>query len=390
MCPILCYRINFLKMKKSILLIWHLFFFMTFFSSFAFGLNDVTTLPIGAKAPDFNLPGIDGKNYTLASFKDAKVLVIAFICNHCPTSQAYEERLIKLTSDYADKSVKLVAINPNNPGSLRYDELGWSDVGDSFEDMKVRASGKNFNFPYLYDGETETASRQYGPQSTPHLFIFDKDRILRYNGRVDDMENPHKTPHSQDARNAIDALLNNKEVPVAVTKVFGCSIKWLEKNDWMEKAAVQWAKEPVTLDTINVSGVANLVKNNSDNLRLINVWATWCGPCTAEFSDFITLSRIYKQRDFEFISISADDIEHKDKALKFLKNKQSSGTNYLFAEDDKYKLIGTIDPQWQGALPYTLLVEPGGKIIYAKQGAIDPEELRKIIFNDPLIGRLYK
>ena len=204
------------------------------------------------------------------------------------------------------------------------------------------------------------------------------------------MENPQKTPHSSDAKNAIDALLNNTEVLVAVTKVFGCSVKWLEKNDWMDKAAIQWAKQPVTLDTISVSGVADLVKNNSNKLRLINVWATWCGPCTAEFPDFITLSRIYKERDFEFISISADDSEKKDKALKFLKNNQSSGTNYLFTEDDKYKLIEAIDPQWQGALPYTLLVEPGGKIVYSKQGAIDAEEFRKIIFNDSFIGRLYK
>ena len=377
-------------MKKSCLFFSYLFLYILCFPSFAFSRNDPGTLAIGSKAPDFNLPGIDGKNYTLESFKDAKILVIAFICNHCPTSQAYEERLIKLGSDYAEKGVKLVAINPNNPASLRYDELGWSDVGDSFEDMKVRAREKNFNFPYLYDGETEVTSRRYGPVSTPHIFIFDKDRILRYNGRVDDMENPRKTPHSSDAINAIDALLDNKEVPVAVTKVFGCSIKWLEKNDWKDKAAFQWAKEPVTLDTINVAGVTGLVKNNSDKLRLINVWATWCGPCTAEFSDFITLGRIYEQRDFEFISISADEAENKDRALKFLRSNQSSGANYLFTGDDKYKLIEAIDSVWQGALPYTLLVEPGGKIVYARQGAIDAEELRKIIFNDPFIGRLYK
>lgn len=360
------------------------------FSPRVFAANDIETLPIGSKAPDFNLPGIDGKNYSLESFKGAKVLVIAFICNHCPTSQAYEERLIKIASDYADKGVKLVAINPNNPASLRYDELGWSDVGDSFEDMKIRAKEKNFNFPYLYDGETEATSKLYGPESTPHIFIFDADRILRYTGRVDDMENPHKTPHSSDARNAIDALLDHKEVPVAVTKVFGCSIKWLDKKDWMDKAAVQWAKDPVTLDTIDVAGIANLLKNNTDKLVLINVWATWCGPCTVEFSDFVTLSRIYKERDFEFISISADDSENRARVLKFLKKEQSSGRNYVFTGDDKYKLIDVIDPAWQGALPFTLLVEPGGKIVYAKQEVIDVEELRKLIFNDPFIGRLYK
>jgi len=240
-------------------------------SSPAFGITDPVTLPIGSKAPDFDLPGTDGKNYTLKSFEQAKVLVIAFICNHCPTSQAYEERLIKLTGDYASQGMKLVAINSNNPGSLRYDELGWSDVGDSFDDMKIRAREKKFNFPYLYDGEQQTVATQYGPVATPHLFIFDRRRILRYTGRVDDMENPHKTPHSQDARAAIEALLNNKEVPVAVTKVFGCSIKWLEKKDWMEKAAIKWAQEPVTLDTIGSSGLMKVLQNNSDKLRLINV-----------------------------------------------------------------------------------------------------------------------
>jgi len=356
----------------------------------AFAFTDPVTLPIGSKAPDFDLPGIDGKNYRLKSFEDAKVLVIAFICNHCPTSQAYEERLIKLTGDYASQGVKLVAINSNNPGSLRYDELGWSDVGDSFDDMKIRAGEKHFNFPYLYDGEQQIVARQYGPVATPHLFIFDKNRILRYTGRVDDMENPHKTPHAQDARGAIEALLNNKAVPVAVTKVFGCSIKWLEKKDWMEKAAIKWAQEPVTLDTIGPSSLVKVLQNSSDKLRLINVWATWCGPCTVEFPDLITLARIYTQRDFEFISISADDEERKNKALAFLKNQQSSGTNYLFTGSSKYDLIDAIDPHWQGALPYTLLVEPGGKIVYAHEGPIERETLRKIIFNDPFIGRLYK
>src|ERR1700761_6459737 len=104
------------------------------------------TLPIGESAPDFSLPGIDGKTYTLASFKDAKVLAVVFMCNHCPTSQAYERRVIQLTNDYAPKGVAIVAINPNNPASLRLDELGYSDLGDSYEEMKIRAKNEHFNF----------------------------------------------------------------------------------------------------------------------------------------------------------------------------------------------------------------------------------------------------
>jgi peroxiredoxin len=363
------------------------------FSSFN-ALNRVydehPTLAIGSVAPDFNLPGTDGKNYTLASFKNARLLVIVFTCNHCPTAQAYEDRLIHLTSDYKNKGVSVVAIMPNDPTSITLSELDYTDMGDSYEEMKLRAARKQFNFPYLYDGKTEEASRKYGPIATPHVFIFDKDRKLRYSGRIDDVEKPSKTPNTNDTRNAIDALLNNKEVAVATTKVFGCSIKWAEKSDWISKAKAGWAKEPVKIDTITDEGIRELVKNKSGKLRLINVWATWCGPCVTEFPEFITMNRMYRHRDFEFISISADDPAKKEKVLQFLQEQQSSATNYIFNIDDKYKLIEAIDPKWQGALPYTLLVEPGGKIIYSKQGAIDPADLKTMIIDNPLIGRYYR
>jgi peroxiredoxin len=353
-------------------------------------INDHPTLAIGESAPDFSLPATDGQTYSLNSFKDAKVLVVVFMCNHCPTSQAYEKRIIRLTSDYAARGVRFVAISPNAPQALRIDELGYSDVGDSFDEMKTRAGDVGYNFPYLYDGDTETASKQYGPVSTPHVFIFDQDRKLRYNGRIDDTENPNKTPHSNDARNAIDAILDNQPVPVAVTKTFGCSIKWLEKSNWTQKAAITWASEPVTLDTIGITGIAALIHNNTKKLRLINLWATWCVPCVEEFPELVTLNRMYRDRGFELVSISTDDSSTRPKALKFLEKQQSSSPNYIYTGDDKYKLMEAIDPRWQGALPYSLLVEPDGKIVYAHQGAIDPEELRKIIFDDPYMGRIFK
>ncbi|MES2274860.1 MAG: redoxin domain-containing protein [Bacteroidota bacterium] len=375
-------------MKRADIKIKALIILLLLLSGFA--RADHPTLAIGAAAPDFNLRGIDGKIYSLKSFKDARVLAIVFMCNHCPTSQAYEDRMIKLTKDYAAKGLRVVAINPNNPNSLRLDELGYSDVGDSFADMKVRAADRKFNFPYLYDGETEATSIKYGPVATPHIFIFDQARKLRYNGRIDDMENPAKVPHSLDARNAIDALLDNKEVPVAVTKTFGCTIKWAEKSNWTEKAAIDWAKEPVKLDSINVAGITELLKNKTDKLRLINVWATWCGPCVAEFADLVTINHMYRDRGLEFVSITTDDMVNKGKALSFLQRKQASGLNYIYSGDDKYKMIEAIDPKWAGALPYTILVEPNGKIVYAHEGPIDAGQLKKIIFDDPMMGRIYK
>jgi thiol-disulfide isomerase/thioredoxin len=347
------------------------------------------TLEIGATAPDFKLKGIDGKIYSLASFKNAKILVIVFTCNHCPTAQAYEDRIIALTKDYSNKSVDVVAVNPNDPKAIRLDELGYTDMSDTYDEMKLRAQEKHFNFPYLYDGETQAMAKAYGPVATPHVFIFDKNRKLRYQGRIDNMEKPTKTPTSFDARKAIDDLLNNRDVAVQTTKVFGCSVKWAEKSDWTDKAIQEWAKEPVTIEMIDEEGIKDLLKNNSDKLRLINMWATWCGPCVTEFPSFVEINRMYRGRDFEFISISADDPANKEKALKFLQKQQASNKNYIYNNDDKYKMIEAVNPDWEGALPYTILVEPGGKIVYVSKGAINPAELKKMIVDNKFIGRYY-
>jgi peroxiredoxin len=376
-------------MKLSYFPIFLSLFIAGLISSFTFTSGDHPTLAIGAKAPDFSLPGTDGKTYTLNSFKNASILVVVFTCNHCPTAQAYEDRIIQLTKDYSSKGVAVVAIMPNDPNAIRLDELGYTDMSDSFDEMKRRAKEKNFNFPYLYDGATQATTKAYGPAATPHVFIFDKSRKLCFSGRIDDTEKPGKTPNTQDTRNALNNLLNNKQPDAGTTKVFGCSVKWAEKEDWQQKAKDEWAKEPVKIDTIGVSGIKALISNKSDKLRLINVWATWCGPCTTEFPEFITMNRMYRKRDFELVTISADDPAKMNKALKFLQQSQASATNYIFNTDDKYKLIEAIDPKWQGALPYTILVEPNGKIVYAKEGIIDPPALKKLIVDNSYIGRYY-
>jgi peroxiredoxin len=347
------------------------------------------TLKTGAAAPDFNLLGTDGKRYTLKSFTNAPVLAIIFTCNHCPTAQAYEERIKKLTSDFKAQKVAVVAISSNDPKAIRLDELGYTDLSDTYEEMKIRAKDMNYNFPYLFDGADQKIANAYGPVATPHIFIFDKDRKLQYNGRIDDVEKPSGTPKNIDARNAIEALLAGKPVPAPTTKTFGCSMKWISKEHGVQDEQAGWAKEAVSLETIDEAGIKELIQNKSDKLRLINVWATWCGPCVTEFPDFMTMHHMYRGRDFEFISISADSPDKKDKALKFLQGKHASNKNYIFNVDDKYKLIEAVDPKWQGALPYTLLVEPGGKIVYAAQGPINPHKMKKIIVENKYVGRYY-
>jgi thiol-disulfide isomerase/thioredoxin len=347
----------------------------------------IPTLAIGAKAPDFDLPGVDGKRYSLASFAKAKVLVLVFTANHCPTAQAYEERIEKLHADFSSRGVQIVLVSPNDPLALRLDEQGYSDLGDTLEDMKIRAKDRGWTFPYLYDGETEAMSRKYGPVATPHVFVFDAERKLRFVGRVDDGENPAKAT-THDARNAIEAVLAGKPVPVETTKVFGCSVKWSDKRAWVKEGYEKWAQEPVTLETIDEAGVKALAKNEGGKkLRMINVWATWCGPCVIEFPDLVSIHRIYRGRDFEVVTVNADDPGKREKALEFLKTQQASTRNYAFDKGDPYALIEAVDPKWQGALPHTIVVAPGGEVIYRSEAAFDTLKLRKAIVG--WLGRYY-
>ncbi|MCB0584637.1 MAG: redoxin, partial [Phaeodactylibacter sp.] len=137
----------------------------------------------------------------------------------------------------------------------------------------------NFNFPYLYDGDTEEASLKYGPVATPHVFLFDEGRKLAYTGRIDGSEKPG-TANAEDLRGAIDAVLAGQPVETPVTKTFGCSTKWGWKVAYKEKVNKEWAEKPVSLAKLDEEGVKTLLKNeDSGKLRLVNIWATWCGPC---------------------------------------------------------------------------------------------------------------
>jgi len=338
------------------------------------------TLALGSAAPDFCLPAIDGRTNTLSDFAGAKILMVIFTCNHCPTAQYYEERIKELARDYKSKGAAVVAIMPNDPKSVRLDELGWTDLSDSFEEMKIRARDRQFNFPYLYDGDTEQTARAYGPVATPHAFVFDQARKLRYVGAIDDSERVEHV-QKQYVRDAIEALLAGQEPPVTKTKVVGCSVKWAGKADSVKAYLEKLAAEPVSLRPADADALKELRRNASGKFRLVNFWATWCAPCVAEFDQFVTINRMYRHRDFELVTVSQNRPDEEKMVLEFLKKKQASCTNFIFASAAREKLIDAFDPDWQGELPYTVLLTPEGKVIYRESGSINPLALKRVIVN---------
>jgi len=335
-------------------------------------------LPLGSPAPDFKLPGTDGKTWRLKDFSKSKILVVIFTSNHCPTAQAYEERIKRLVTDYKPRGVGFVAINPNSPAAVRADELGYTDLDDTLDAMKIRAKHKQFNFPYLDDGPTEKASKQYGPVATPHVFIFDQARKLRYQGRIDNNER-EEFVKTRDTRNALDALLAAKEPPVAETKVFGCSTKWdfkAESNQrWIEKVR----KEAVALTSADAAALKELRANKSGKVRLVNFWATWCGPCVSEFGELVETNLRFRHRDFELVTVAAEFPDQQPKVLAFLKKHHASTRNLIFGDTDKYKLIEAFDAEWNGGLPHTLLLSPNGEVLFRQTGELDFLELRRKI-----------
>jgi peroxiredoxin len=171
-------------------------------------------LEMGQRAPDFDeLLGVDGRRYSLSSFEDKLLLIIVFVGNGCPTVKVEEDRFIAIQQTYAPRSVQLVAINSNNQ---------YLSPPDTFDEMVKRSQEKKFNFPYLKDKDGSVA-RLFGATNTPHFFVLDKERQLRYKGRMDDSRDPARATYS-DLENALGDLLANRPVKVPETQPFGCAI----------------------------------------------------------------------------------------------------------------------------------------------------------------------
>jgi thiol-disulfide isomerase/thioredoxin len=285
-------------------------------------------------------------------------------------------------TDYSPKGVTLVAINPNHADSVRLDELAYTDVSDSFDELKERARQAKFNFVWLDDGPKQEVSHEYGPVATPHVFIFDEKRVLRFEGRIDDSERDESLATSHDTRAALDALLAGTEPPVTSTRVFGCSVKWADKVTEYAKFTERWAAEPVTLEKADIPTLQAIRANkDSGKLRFINVWATWCGPCVAEFDELVEHNLRFRIRQFEMVTISADSPDDEATVRDFLGKKHASMKNYIIPAEKKDAFFDALDPAtvWKGELPYTLIVNEKGEVVYREHGALSFLKMRRAI-----------
>lgn len=340
---------------------------------------DHPVMKIGTHIPDFTLPGADGKTHSLKEWNSAKYLMIVFECNHCPESQNYESRIKELYEDYKGKGVQLVAINPNDPASVRLNELGYTDLEDSLPEMKIRMTDRHITWPYLYDGETQATSTKFGVVATPHVFIFDEQRNLRYQGQIDNNQRPDLVK-TKDTRAALDELLAGKQVTTAETRVHGCSTKWKSKQVGSQSREAEMEKikqEPVTLDTVDAEGLKKLKANDSGKVQLVMFWSSKCTTCADSMHAIETTWRMFRLRAFTLVRVNTDPVASKDAVMAVL-NKEHASTSAGPQFTGK-NLQSTLDPaatqaafgaKWKAGEMFTIAIGSDGKVLWQKEGLI--------------------
>ena len=339
-------------------------------------------LPIGTSLPEFSLLGIDGKRHSPKEYAAAKVLAVMFESNHCPASIAYEKRVHELYDAYKSRGVQVIAINPNNPKAVRLNELGYTDMNDSYEEMKRRAAFMDLPWPYLYDGETQALSMKMGAVATPHIFIFDQERKLRYQGAIDDSRAVAQVKERY-AANAIDALLAGRPVPVAETRALGCSTKWLNTSvAGVEEEMKTIQATPVTVTPIDGAALRSLLGNTgSQKTLLLSFWQSDSTVSHSQFPDLQTTYRMYagSRRPMDMVTISTDTQAKTAAVLEFLKNQFATTRNVQASPVDILAMQKDAGLKWNPGQPFTLVIGPDGKILFQKEGRLDIYEVRRVI-----------
>lgn len=321
---------------------------------------------LGQPAPAFTLKDLAGSGHRLADYRE-KPVVIAFVSTKCPVSNDYNERLRVLAEDYAAKGVAVLGINASSD--------------EPVEMIRAHAEKHGFKFPILKD-EGNAVADAYGAVRTPEIFVVDRRGVLRYHGRVDNSRDPARI-RRHDLREALDELLAGKEVTTPAPKAFGCLIKRAQAAmlDALEGAVQAQAKGfPVKL--IKPAGYAPMVKQTgaAGKVLVVNFWATWCGPCVAEFPEFVKLDAEYRAKGVRFVGISADEVSDlQPKVIPFIKQKKVGFEIFVQDVEDPQEMIDVVDKKWEGTLPATFVYDRKGNVILVRYGIINRDHLAQAI-----------
>jgi peroxiredoxin len=318
-------------------------------------------LTIGQPAPGFTLTDINGQTHALKDYR-GRIVLIGFISTQCPISNAYNERMRAIAAEYGARGVTFLGINANSnePGS----------------EIREHAARHQLRFTILKDEGNKVADA-YGAERTPEMYLIDGAGVLRYHGRIDNaIELPRVK--RRDLREALDELLAGQPVSVPEAKAFGCLIKRAEEAEAQASAqAPAPAPSPAPqVARLKPAEFAKLKQQTQGRVLVLNFWATWCGPCIAEFPEFVAIDEKYRAQGVRLVAISADEVSDiKTKVIPFIKEMKARFEIFVQDTDDPQEMIDVVDKEWLGALPATFVFDRAGKRIFTRYGIIDREQL---------------
>ena len=334
-------------------------------------------LTVGAAAPEFELNDLAGQPHSLKSYR-GKATIVAFISARCPISNLYKDRIKAVADEYTRRGVNFVAIN--------------SSADETVDEVRAYAEDNKLGFTILKD-EGNVVADAYAAERTPKVYVIDGEGVLRYRGRIDNSQNMRLVKQN-DLRVALDELLAGKPVTVADTQAMGCIIKRTQdlaqsktakpapgKTTQASKPAPAKPSATATASMPKVAPLkpaafAGMIKASAGKVVVVNFWATWCGPCVAEFPEFVKLDNEYKTKGgVRFVHITADDMTDLKKAVAFLKEQKSNADQFIQDTEDPQEMIDVVFKDWQGVLPATFVYDKTGKMVFHRLGIIDRDVL---------------
>ncbi|MGE0884254.1 MAG: redoxin domain-containing protein [Blastocatellales bacterium] len=359
-------------MKRSILLSTIIAFVLLAVPNARIQAQASAPLAIGSAAPEFELNDLSGQQRSLKSYR-GKLTVMAFISARCPISNAYKDRIRAVADEYAKHGVEFIGVN--------------SSADETVEEIRNHAEQNKLDFTILKD-QGNIVADAYAAERTPKVYVIDGEGVLRYQGRIDNSQNPRLVKRN-DLRAALDELLAGKPVTTASTQAMGCLIKRvgdLAQNKTAKpiagkttKPAPAKAAKPAAdasadpkVALLKPAAYADMIKQSAGKVVVVNFWATWCGPCVVEFPEFVKLDEEYRGKDVRFVHISADDIaEIKTQVIPFLKEQKSRADQFIQDTDDPQEMVDAVFKDWPGILPATFVYDKTGKLVFHRFGIID-------------------